>query len=475
MLDERLRDAWHAQERAVYISPVMKFTYDGLVLGAGTVLVGSDGTRRLQSLKGQEVTLLALLSAAYGKAVAPAVLGNIERAAKCWSEGDVCLAYIHLAHARLPELQNPREAARCLFIVDRFIKGGTSPRAVFEALGLGSTYIDAVEKLYNPDQPRVPAGNGRASGEWTSDDAGTGETTATGDGTGGDGAQGSSVVGRMSPTTASFLGELDVAEVAKLGIYASRILGPVGAAAAAFGLLFIPSPDDVHVGGDVAAIPGLHYSWNRDETVLHLTYDPGSGAQRTFALQVDGDFIRDDDGQVVGRVIGGNRIAIDTPAVLPDLVKEDEPRLCPAAAPDVAGSGQGKPYEENRPRQYEDFVKLLINPPPDGPTPSGFAYCLPNPAESGKPVSFDDCEKATGTVIEIKGEGLAKLTNDLPDIMADKFVDQATRQMAASGGRPIVWIFAEEGAALFARKLFDETPGLERITVAYVPWTRSQR
>ncbi len=41
--------------------------------------------------------------------------------------------------------------------------------------------------------------------------------------------------------------------------------------------------------------------------------------------------------------------------------------------------------------------------------------------------------------------------------------------MAASGGRAIVWIFAEEGAALFARKLFDETPGLESITVAYVP------
>jgi hypothetical protein len=45
----------------------------------------------------------------------------------------------------------------------------------------------------------------------------------------------------------------------------------------------------------------------------------------------------------------------DTVAVLPDLVKQDEPRLCPAYAPDVAGSDQGKAYEENRPRQYEDF------------------------------------------------------------------------------------------------------------------------
>ena len=140
--------------------------------------------------------------------------------------------------------KNSREAARRLFVIDRFIKSGASPRAVFEALGLGSTYINAVEKLYNPDQPRVPAGSGRASGQWTADGAGTGGATTAGDGTG-DAAQGSSVVGRMSPPTASFLGELDAAQVAELGIYASRILGPVGAAAAAFGLLFIPSPNEV--------------------------------------------------------------------------------------------------------------------------------------------------------------------------------------------------------------------------------------
>jgi hypothetical protein len=62
MLDEQLRDAWHAQERAVSISPVMRFTHDGLVLGADTVLVARDGAHRLQSLKGHEAALLALLS-----------------------------------------------------------------------------------------------------------------------------------------------------------------------------------------------------------------------------------------------------------------------------------------------------------------------------------------------------------------------------------------------------------------------------
>jgi len=67
--------------------------------------------------------------------------------------------------------------------------------------------------------------------------------------------------------------------------------------------------------------------------------------QRTVAIQLDGDKLRDQRGGVVGHIIGGNRVAIDTIAVLPDLVKQDEPRLCPAHEPDVAGSDQGKPWK----------------------------------------------------------------------------------------------------------------------------------
>ena len=82
MLYEQLRDEWHARKRAVPIYPVMTFAPDGLVLGAGTILLQAEGPRRLQSLRGREARVLALLAAAYGKAVAPAVLGNIERAVK---------------------------------------------------------------------------------------------------------------------------------------------------------------------------------------------------------------------------------------------------------------------------------------------------------------------------------------------------------------------------------------------------------
>ncbi len=176
----------------------------------------------------------------------------------------------------------------------------------------------------------------------------------------------------------------------------------------------------------------------------------------------------------MGRVIAGNRIAIDTLAVLPDLVKEDEPRLCPAPARDVAGSDQGKPYEENKPRQYEDFVKLLINPPPNGLTPSGYVYYLPNSQGDGA-VSYDDCEWTNGILFEIKGERYAELLKSPPiaKSITDDFLNQSDLQIAASQGRPIVWVFAEPEAAEFARDLFDKADrGRERITVAYVPWMR---
>ena len=80
MLHEQPRDGALARERAAFASPAMIFTPQGLVLGASTILVPAEGIRKLESLKGREQQVLALLSAAYNTAVAPSVLGNIERA-----------------------------------------------------------------------------------------------------------------------------------------------------------------------------------------------------------------------------------------------------------------------------------------------------------------------------------------------------------------------------------------------------------
>jgi hypothetical protein len=167
VLHEHLRDAWSVRKRTFPIIPALHFSPDGLVLGAGTILLPAVGHRRLAKLDGEQARLLALLSATYGRAIPPSVLGNIERAAKSWRDGDDCLAAIHLAHARLPQPDDPYEAARRLFITDEFIKAGTSPFAILGALGLDDSYVEALEKLYNPLEPRVPAGNGIFSGRWT--------------------------------------------------------------------------------------------------------------------------------------------------------------------------------------------------------------------------------------------------------------------------------------------------------------------
>lgn len=458
MPDDRLRNAWLARERSVPISTVLNFAPDGLVLGAGTVLLHAEGPRRLQTLEGQEARVLALLSAAYRRAVGPAVLSNIERASKAWGKGDDCLAYVHLAHTRLGELRYPQDAAQRLVSVDALLKAARSPRAIFEALKVDSRYIDALEKGYNPAEPRVPAGSGRTSGQWTRD----GEVSSP------------SPLSYLAPGAASWLGDLAPPAAASLGEYALSLLTGAAGGVAAFGLVLIPSNKNVGVAGDVQGIPGLHYSWNPDERGIHLTYDSPDGSHRTFFAGQESEELRDVSGRVIGRILPGGSIVIDTATVFPDLVKQGEPKLCPVAAPDVPGSDQGKPYERNSARQYEDYMKSMINPPPDAPTPSGYVYYLPNPDQDGEPVSYDDCHKRTGILLDYKGERYAALLQNpiVESSIKEDFLDKAIRQVQASDGRPLIWIFAEPEAAVYAWKLFRSNDRLKGIYVVSVPWVK---
>ena len=457
MLQERLREVWRARVRAVPVYAVMTFAPDGLVLGAGTVLLRAKGPGQLQDLRGQEARILALLAAAYGRAVAPAVLGNIGRAVKSWREGDGCLAHIHLAHSGLGSPGDLRGAACRLFIAESAMNAGVSPRAILHALKIGSSDVDAIDKAYNPDEPRIPAGSGKPSGEWTNGAAGSGDgsvrTTASTDG-----AQKSSFLGRMPAPAPSFLGTLDAAQVAELGAYAARMLGPIGAAAAAFGLLFIPSPDNVRVEGEVSEIPGLRYSWNRDETLLHLTYADPDGGKRIFSAQLVGDVFRDAQGRVVGRVLSDNTVAIDAAAVSSDLVDDDEPRFCPDTTKDKRTNDLGL--------DYENYIKSIVNP--ENPTPPYMGYMLPKVAGS---VAFDDCQRSTGTMVEIKDGYAGFLDSDWGKaFVARLFMKQAIDQVQAAGGRPLRWYFSQKVVADYARQIFSEKKELKNIEIKYEPW-----
>jgi len=421
--DRLLADAARVPGGTIPISTVLHLTSERLVLGAGTLLVAADVARRLSSLRGQEARVLALLSAAYNASV----LGNIERAAKSWREGDDSLAYIHLAHAGLPELQEPRNAARRLFLADELMKAGGKPRTIFEILDLDAAFIDALEKRYNPAEPRLPAGSGRISGEWT--------------------------------RLLSWLGNLTAAQAAELDVFAARF----SAWAAVFGLLFVPSINNLGVEGEVPGLPGLRYGWNRDETLLHFTYDSPDGRRRAFTAQLEDDLFRDPHGRVVGRVLPGGSIAIDRAAVSPDLVDENEPRLCPEPGPDKAGGSEMG-------RKYEDYVKKFVNPEPR--TPSGCGVQLANPAENGALVFYDDCQRSTGMMVEAKGgyAGVLKFPEGRKSITKD-WSNQSGRQVAARGWRRLCWYFAEPATAAFAEDLFRTTDqGRETIDIKVLPW-----
>ena len=168
MLYRQPRDSSHAREPIAFASPMMIFTPQGLVLGAGTILAPANGARKLKSLKGREQDVLALLSAAYGRAVAPSVLNNIERAAKSWSEGDDFTAHIHLAHSGLRALDDLPSAAHRLRMAKGVLDHGGSPRSVFEALRLDPRYITRWKNttipnslVCPPDIPAVASGQAR--------------------------------------------------------------------------------------------------------------------------------------------------------------------------------------------------------------------------------------------------------------------------------------------------------------------------
>ena len=262
---------------------------------------------------------------------------------------------------------------------------------------------------------------------------------------------------------------------------AGGISRPLRGAGLRIGLLLWSNPaGGRRVEGDVEGEPGLHYVWYEDET--RITFTRGTGPDRqivlTADLGADGVF-RDSRQRVIGRALGDS-VVLDMDALHAELPgsksdQPDEPKLCPDPDKDKNGRDKGgmETEQSKKDKDYEDYIKKLINP--ENPTPRGFGYQLPNPEQGGKLVFYDDCHHPTGTLVEAKGTGYADKIASKYDFFRESFkedwIKQARRQVAASGGRPIEWHFAEKGAAEYARNLFASTPGLERIIVVWTPWS----
>jgi hypothetical protein len=272
------------------------FTDDGLLLGRTPLIERRD--RRFIVRERAEIEKL-LKHVLLKDTTIDRLMPGLATVASALNADDPCLARIAAVHLKIPDI--PSLSARDqMEVEDALIRSSIEgpPTSISEASDFAQE-----TKVYNPAEPRVPAGSGAVSGEWT---------------------RGFSLVEELSESAAAFLSRL-----------ALGFLEPeVGAAAVALGLLFVPSPNDNRVEGEVSGVPGLTYTWNHDETELHFTYDDGGAVPRTFTAHLEDDQFVDDQGRVVGRTLPGRSVVIDPAAISSDLVDQDEPKLCPAPGPD---------------------------------------------------------------------------------------------------------------------------------------------
>jgi hypothetical protein len=118
-------------------------------------------------IEADQERIWTLLSFACGEEISQAVFGSLRRVAKHWHGGEKCLAAIHLAQMGLPDIGE--DATYRLSLAAELIDAGVAPRELARELGLSPVQLDISK--YDENQPRMPAGSGRESGQWTSGDA----------------------------------------------------------------------------------------------------------------------------------------------------------------------------------------------------------------------------------------------------------------------------------------------------------------
>jgi hypothetical protein len=463
----------------------LTFTEAGLVLGAGTSVApmrrDGEGAKNLD-LSGED-RILALLTVAFSAPVKAAVLVKLQHASALWARGDKSLAQIYLEHLRLPKLETEEQAFR-LFLADHLIASGPSPRGLCKDLGFD---LPKGLRKFDSDQPRDD------HGRWTSGGAGgdagsAGGSPAAGSSRSNTDAPSSTVPSRAEQAAAgaaaegTILGSLSAESLAGLATVAAGFAG----AAAAFGLVFIPSPNGgVTSQGAVPGEPGLNYSLNHEEGSLRITRTGPAGDETVTAAHLGQDGVfRDETGAPIARAAGSS-VVIDPDAVRATAserekqqdeagarvsaeaqteTKREEPKLCPDPGPENINGR--KKFDV----QYEQYVRSIVNPQRQPPLPAGLAFSLTNPA-TGEPVRYDDCRESDGPMIEAKGHyEVARQNRIISDSIDDKWVEQATRQVDASGGRDIEWYFHEQAAADAASKLFEDDDKLKRIKIFVRPY-----
>ena len=493
MLANVLEKQWTARRARVAIDATMRFSEAGLVLGAGTVLPGAE--RR------DEHRLAALLAAAHLRTPSRQSLNHLRKAAQSWRRDDAAMAAMHLALSGLGRLEQPASDAQRLFLADQLLEAGLTVLELLGALGLSNAATRALGKNnFNPDEPRLPQGDGRASGQWTDGGGGGGAAAAAQyDATPADvrPAPGQRAAPRPDSTsdvspqptdarraaappgsnqyTGSLAPDLDLGRMsdsaagnlARFLVGAIAELGTLGALGLGVNLAFPSRAGPTGTHYDVKGPGDISFYFDPDVTITTFYYTTPDGVRRQLATQrgPNGTQVAP-DGRVIARAlrIGGVVQFIVNTATLVGTDR-DQGRLCPSHTPDQHGPNG---------LAYENYMKSKFNP--NNPTPSEMGYAFTDPS-SGLSAKFDDCQQETGILAEYKGPGYEKhfLKDDfiwrdkqLPDML-----DQARRQYAARGNRQLIWFFSDRRVYLYMRSIFaSQFPDIQ---VVYAPMRARKR
>jgi len=242
-----------------------------------------------------------------------------------------------------------------------------------------------------------------------------------------------------------------------------RASGPI----AFLSTILIPTNRGLIQEGELPDHPDLSYRYDEGEGRLDIFRTDADGKHIVYSGQYPQNKIfRDAQGRAVARIVDGG-LVVD-PDTIPGSepsrdTKEREPKLCPDPGPDQPGGQRGYAYQA-----YIGWLNNGVSLPP------GLAMNLLNPT-TGNLVHFDDCRWSDGTMLEAKGPNYTRVLAQGPSSKAvrnlvERFLAQATAQIAAAGPRAIEWHFAEKKVADFARNLFGRN-GLN-ISVYYTPYVR---
>lgn len=470
----------------------------GLVVGAGTSLMRMRedrfGRPHLAVAEDRD-RALALYCIAFQRRPAPDFLRHLASASGNWPR-DKALANLRLVFAQLPRLANETDAWR-LHLAAALLDDEFPPSRLLSELGF--TPFDF--RKYDPEQPRVPAGNGRQSGQWgsTGGAASAPKVPAPRVASPADGATSHDTKTRQSSVSTarvvaglgtrvsgSFLEGIAPEALEGLTEFASKVAEPT----IFFGAIFIPSPNPgIRSEGTLPGSPGIDYSADHDTGALELSTRDSHGHATTVRAQLrNGIYVDVSTGTPLGRNLDGV-LYIDRDAATAALsaakgrpdedaqaalaYKNSEPKLCPAPVTDNPGATNNA----NAVRYAQYVSRTIVNPQRHPQLPPGLAFGLFNP-KTGKVVKLDDCQDTTGNMQEYKAFHAWWLKNEkLRKKMSEDFLKQASRQIEANDFRnvqtgivrPIDWHFKDRESAEFALKLFGQADFLSKVRIFYTP------